>query len=87
MGKARAAIRKISGERPATCETLTLKYGEDGRSACGARESAIYYIDRTSGVLYSDECGGTEADYGYYSDGRIYGQYSGAGLNFTNPCR
>ena len=90
IGKAKADITKISGERPTTppsCDELNLMYGEDGRSACGARESATYYYDRTSGTLYTDECGGTEADDGYYSDGRGYGRYSGEGLEFTNSCR
>jgi hypothetical protein len=89
VGKAKADIAKISGERPTTppsCEELELKYGEDGRSACQARESATYYYDSTSGVLYSDECGGTEADQGYYSDGRSYGRYIGEGLEFTDAC-
>jgi hypothetical protein len=91
VGKAKADITKISGERPTTppsCDTLTLKYGEDDRSACGARESATYYYDSTTKTLYTDECGGTEASYGYYSDGRYFGQYNADGLSaLSNPCR
>lgn len=65
----KSSISKMSGaSTPSaiTCIEYTFAYGSTSRDVCGARETSVYFHDETSGTLYSDSCGGTEAEDGYY---------------------
>ena len=92
MGKAKADITKISGERPTTPPTCTeYEFGynsREARGACRAIETATYYHDETSGTLYSDSCGGTEAADGYYANRDGYREYTEGELSgILGACR
>lgn len=78
----KANVQKVSGaDIPPTCESLTLSYGETGGDACQNRNGTTHYYDETNDILYTDSCGGTEATYGYYSNGADYREYSADGLS------
>jgi hypothetical protein len=81
--KAKSAITKIGGKtKPPTCTKYEFGYGRrESREACRAAVSATYYYDETSGTLYSDSCGGTEAPDGYYANGDGYREYTGGELS------
>jgi hypothetical protein len=76
---AKSAITKIGGTiTPPTCTEYEFGYNSrESRGACRATVSAIYYHDETSGTLYSDKCGGTEAADGYYANRDGYREYIG----------
>jgi len=90
--KAKSDVTKIAGkDKPAagpTCTSVIFGYdASEARRACSASQ-AIYYHDETSGTLYSDSCGGTEAPDGYYANGDGYRQYTGGTLSgILGACR
>lgn len=82
----KSAITRIGPEdKPAagpTCTEYVFGYNQrDSRSACRAASTSTYYHDETSGTLYSDSCGGTEAADGYYANGGGYREYAGGTLS------
>tara|TARA_B110000285_G_C15130551_1_gene623252 strand:+ start:140 stop:703 length:564 start_codon:yes stop_codon:yes gene_type:complete len=85
--KVKSAIKKIAGkQKPAagpTCTKITFAYGSTGKDVCRARETSVYFHDETNGTLYSDSCGGTEANDGYYLSREEEGfrQYIGGSLS------
>jgi len=88
---AKSAITKIGPEdKPAagpTCTEHVFGYdASEARRACSANQST-YYHDETSGTLYSDSCGGTEAPEGYYANGDGYREYTGALSGILGACR
>jgi len=80
----KSSISKISGKTPPpaiTCVEYTFIYATAQRDICSARETSTYFHDETSGTLYSDICGGTEAEVGYYRDNAEYREYIGGSLS------
>lgn len=88
---AKSAITKIGGTTtpPAiTCTQYTFMYAAAQRYICNNTETSTYFHDETSGTLYSDICGGTEAAVGYYRDNSGYRQYTGGSLSkVLGTCR
>ena len=64
-----------------TCTSLELSYGINGQKACQNTNRSEHYHDETNDILYTDSCGGTEATYGFYSNGGDYREYSESGLS------
>ena len=92
--KAKSDITKIGPkEKPAagpTCTQITFAYGSTGKDVCRAKETSVYFWDKTNGTLYSDSCGGTEANDGYYLSREEEGfrQYKGGSLSgVIGSCR
>ena len=87
----KSSISKISGKTtpPAiTCVEYTFMYAADEEEICEDLRTSTYFHDETSGTLYSDICGGTEADVGYYLDSSGYRQYTGGSLSkVLGECR
>jgi hypothetical protein len=80
----KSSISKISGKTtpPAiTCVEYTFIYADNVKVICSAKETSTYYHDETSGTLYSESCGGTEAEVGYYRDDDGYREYTGGSLS------
>ena len=89
--KAKSAITKIGGKTkpPAiTCVEYTFMYTADEGEICEDLKTSTYFHDETNGTLYSDSCGGTEAEVGYYRDDDGYRQYTGGSLSgVLGTCR
>jgi hypothetical protein len=87
----KSSISKINGKTtpPAiTCVEYTFIYATAQRDICSARETSTYFHDETSGTLYSESCGGTEAEVGYYRDDDGYREYTGGSLSgVLGTCR
>jgi len=83
--KEKSTVEKLGPkDKPAagpTCTILVLGHGSNGSKACGNRYKTDHYYDETNDILYTDSCGGTEATYGFYSDGVNYREYSASGLS------
>jgi hypothetical protein len=80
----KSSISKISGKTtpPAiTCVEYTFMYVADEGEICEDLQTSTYFHDETNGTLYSDICGGTEAEVGYYRDGKEYREYIGGSLS------
>jgi aminopeptidase-like protein len=78
----KANVQKVGGkDKPPTCGSLTLSYGDSGGAACKNTKRTTHYYDKTNDILYTDSCGGTEATYGFYSDGKDYREYNADGLS------
>ena len=91
--KAKSDITKIGPkDKPAagpTCVEYVFGYdASEARRACSSIETATYYHDESTGKMYSDSCGGTEASEGYYANGDGYRQYSDDSLSSViGACR
>ena len=91
--KEKSAIAKVGPEDKSAAEPTCTEYefgynSRDPRGACRATETAIYYHDETSGTLYSDSCGGTEAADGYYANRDGYREYTEGELSgILGACR
>ena len=83
--KEKSVVEKLGPkDKPAagpTCTILVLGNGPNGSKACGNRYKTDHYYDETNDILYTDSCGGTEATYGFYSNGVNYREYSASGLS------
>ena len=84
--KDKSAVTKLGPrDKPAPAPTCTsienLSYGDTGGKACQNTNRTTHYYDETNGILYTDSCGGTEATYGYYSNGGDYRRYAANGLS------
>lgn len=79
----KANIQKVSGvDKPPTCVIISnLAYGSTGAAACQNTNRSDHYYDETNEILYTDSCGGTEATYGFYSNGGDYREYNSEGLS------
>ena len=79
----KANVQKVGGkDKPPTCVSIpNLSYGETGQAACQNTNRTTHYHDETNDILYTDSCGGTEATYGYYSNGGDYREYNADGLS------
>ena len=80
----KSSISKISGKTtpPAiTCVEYTFMYAADEEEICEDLKTSTYFHDETNGTLYSDSCGGTEAEVGYYRDRSEYREYIGGSLS------
>lgn len=82
--KAKSTVEKLGPrDKPAAGPTCTTKtFGYDYKVAGNACSNyaggttSTYYWDESTGYLYSDSCGGTEAAAGYYADGDGYRFYN-----------
>ena len=79
----KANVQKVSGvDKPPTCVIISnLAYGSTGATACQNTNRSDHYHDETNDILYTDSCGGTEATYGFYSNGGDYREYNSEGLS------
>jgi len=80
----KSSISKISGKTPPpaiTCVEYTFMYAADEGEICEDLKTSTYFHDETNGTLYSDSCGGTEAEVGYYRDDDGYREYTGGSLS------
>ena len=82
--KDKSAVAKLGAKDiPAAGPTCTtIEFGYNNRNASNAcshyasGETANYYHDESTGKMYSDSCGGTEASEGYYANGSGYRFYN-----------
>lgn len=79
-------IINVMGSIPPSieCRELSLIYSEDIRGACFG-DFEKYYLDNSSGVLYSI-CGEELAPAGYYSDGVDIVEWDGADITHIGSC-
>ena len=90
--KEKSVVEKLGPkDKPAagpTCTTIVFgydsKYPANACSNYSSGETAEYYHDESTGKMYSDSCGGTEASTGYYANGSGYRFYNAATSTLGN---